>query len=44
MKKYEAAAKIREILGAHVEGLHKLTLDETHVLLKAIEDKLSTTE
>jgi len=42
MKKYEVAAKVRELLG-DVPGLHKLTHDETVALLAAVERLISNT-
>ncbi len=41
MKKYEAAHKIRTLLGADVPGLHKLSSEETASLLSAIEKRIS---
>lgn len=40
MKKYEVAAKIKELIG-DVPGLHKLSGDETTALLAALEKRLA---
>lgn len=41
MKKYEIARRIRELLGADLPGLHKLSHEETAALLTALELRLS---